>query len=130
MKQKYKLRNGLYYLTLTIFFVACLSLRAVHVPYLSAHITNFALTGLMLCLSLYIDLHRGSLTKRSFVVVISLWVFINMVVELFVRLDTLRLPGVDFTNFNTPDPFDALFGILGAGLYAWVISRYCTVRVQ
>jgi hypothetical protein len=126
MKTKLKLKNIKLYLIFLAVFVISLGLHETKIPLIYDHISNFAITGAILSFSLFYDLHRGTLTKLSFFGALVFWGIVNIIMEFFVRLQTLSLPGVSFINFNTPDPLDALFGLMAILLFYIVVIQYCT----
>lgn len=81
-------------------------------------------------LSAFPDLYRKGLSKISFIGLIGFWAILNIAIELFVSLKTLQLPGVSLVNFNTPDPIDAAFGIAAIALFAGVVLRYGSVKMD
>ena len=125
-----KINNKPLYFSLTVFFVATYLLRGTSFSILSSHITNFSVTGSLLCISLYSDLHKGKLSQRSLYMALIFWTFVNLVMELFVRVGTIHLFFVSFVNFNTPDPVDAIFGIVSIIIYYFVLRRYCSVKTN
>lgn len=125
MKTKLKLKNTRIYPILLVVFVLSFGLHETKLPFIHDHISNFAITGAMLSFSLFYDLYKGTVTKLSFIGALAFWGLINIVIEFFVRLQTLPLPGVSLTDFNTPDPIDALFGIVAVLLFYFVVTRYC-----
>lgn len=130
MKTKLKLNNIKLYLTLLVVFILSFGLHATKLPFVYDHISNFAITGAMLSSSLFYDLYKGGVSKLSLLSAVAFWGLVNIVMEFFVRLQTLPLPGVSFTDFNTPDPLDALFGIIAILLFYFVVIRYCTYQPE
>lgn len=113
-----------------IVFAASYALRFTQIPYVSVHITNFAITGGFLCLSIFPDLLKRKLTKFSLLTALAFWLLVNIVVETAIKLDTLRLLGVDFINFNTPDLLDALYGIIAVAVFGYVTINHCTAKTK
>ena len=129
MHQKYKLKHHVYYFGLFLVFAGSFAVSKTNVPFISQHISNFGITGALLTLSLYPDLLTGKLTRTSLYVAIALWTAINVVIEFFVSLGDVALPGLTLIRFNTPDPLDALFGIASIILFTIIVLHYCSQPV-
>ena len=126
MQQKYKLKNKKIFAVLLAVFVACYFIRQLPIPFVSNHLMNFALSGGILVVSTYPELVGKGMSKLSLLQAAAFWAGVNIVFEFFIAADEIRLPGVDFDNFNTADPVDALFGFVGIGLFLYVTMKYCT----
>jgi hypothetical protein len=124
MQQKYKIKSRHAFVYLLLLFIVCYFIRQLPIPFLSDHIMNFSLSGGILVLSTYPDLIGKGITKISLISIVIFWSLVNIVIEFFVTADEIPLPGVTFTNFNTSDPLDALFGLFGIGLFTFVFFKY------
>jgi hypothetical protein len=107
-------------------FAACYLVRLYElpIPYVTSHISNFAITGGVYMIGAHELLSRKPMSQQKFLLSLLPYAIINIVMELFVRVDTLRIDIVSFTNFNTPDPIDAVFGLAALALIWWVMMRY------
>lgn len=123
MKTIYKLRRRILVLLL-VFYIFVYLLRLSDIPYISDHATNFALCGGILVLSTYSELVGKGLRQLSLILATGLWALVNVVVEFYVDVDVIKLPGIEFVNFNTPDPADALFGLLGILLFSTILLKF------
>jgi hypothetical protein len=126
----YILKNKKLYWLLFAFFIATFIVRATNVMprgFFYQHISNFSITGV-----LFLDLTRKLLLKKGFsrkqLLIRALpFALLNVIIELFIRVDTLRLPGgVNFVEFNTPDPIDMVFGILAVLLVLALMFQFST----
>jgi hypothetical protein len=126
--ERIDIKNNKIQLGLLVFFLATALLKILTVPFLSQHISNFYITGILLLLSLHCNLKR-LISKFYFYTVLWLWVFINLLGEWLVGVDRLTLPGINFINFNTPDMVDAVFGILAVIIYGFITLKYSTKSV-
>jgi hypothetical protein len=129
LDEKYKIKSKAALGCLLSLFIICYFIRQLPIPFLSEHIMNFALSGGILVLSTYPDLIGKGITRVSLLSVVIFWSLVNIVIEFFVTVDEVPLPGLTFTNFNTPDPLDALFGLLGIGLFTFVFFRYAAAKI-
>lgn len=115
----------LFYLLLGL-FTALFLLRAnaLLLPgILAAHISNFAITGGIYLLSDYPQLLKKGFTRKSLLLAMLPFALVNVVMELFVRVDTIRLGTMHIDNFNTPDPVDMVFGFA-----ALLVIYICCMR--
>ncbi len=97
-----------------------------HANFISLHISNFAITGLIMSLEMFKSVRKGEylVTQLRSLVVIS--IVLNIVVEL-ISIDDIQLPlGVTWVDFNTADPIDAVFGIVAAILF-FAVMKFCTI---
>jgi hypothetical protein len=124
VKEKYKLKDKRIYAGLLIFFALCYAARQLAIPFISDHITNFALSGGILVVTTYTDVAWKGISKASMLSAALFWASVNIVVEQFIRADEIQLLGVTFSNFNTPDSVDAIFGLLGIGLFLSVAFKF------
>lgn len=94
--------------------------------FISLHISNFAITGLIMSLEMFKAVRKGeySVSRLRSLVVIS--VVLNIIVEL-ISIKDIQLPlGVTWVDFNTADPIDAVFGIVAALLF-FAVLKFCTI---
>lgn len=96
-----------------------------HTNFMSLHISNFAITGIIISLEMFRSVKQGEYSKVRLRNLLLTVVVINIVVELINLKDVQLLFGVTLANFNTADPVDAVFGVLAAGLFL-VVVQYCT----
>lgn len=109
---------------LLVFYVACYFIRQFPIPFVSNHIMNFALSGGILVVTIFPDIAGKGISKLSLLLAATFWAMVNIIFELFIEVDVVKLPGVDFVNFNTPDPIDAVYGLLGIGVFLFTALRY------
>lgn len=120
MLEKFKrLRPSRPYILLLITFGALYAWRMSGIYWIapiSGHLSNFALTGILLLL-LIGPLHFERKEARSRVLALSIFfILANIIVE-SLNIGSLFTP----TAFNTADLLDAMFGIIAAAL---VVSVY------
>lgn len=121
------LKNKVVYFGLLALFGATIVMRStMDAPtgFFYEHISNFAITGGLFLLAITYMLLKQGFTRKKLLTEAAPYVLLNIILELFVRVDTLHLPGVDFVNFNTPDPVDMVFGLVAVGLVVGVVLRF------
>lgn len=97
--------------------------------FISLHISNFAITGLIISAEMLKNVRKGKYTTSN----LNSWILISLVLNIIVESVTIKdinLPfGVTWVNFNTADPIDALFGIVAALLF-YAVIKLCTYSEQ
>jgi hypothetical protein len=115
--------NKIYYTLLeltillgSVYVVSVGNLRIIHLlqmPWLTDHISN--LLGTMLLMLLISG--KGSFKRKATVrpyVAACIMVSVNLALELAKSIDVLSLPfGIQWEHFNTADPIDAAYGVMG-----------------
>lgn len=121
-----KLKNKFVYYYLLSIFVFSYILKVLEFPLPSIvynHISNFAILGGLFLIVNYDLLIKKQYTKKSLMRAMLPFALFNIILELFVRVDTIKVGFVEFVNFNTPDPIDAGFGILALVLIYFVVIK-------
>jgi len=96
-----------------------------HTNFISQHISNFAITGLIVSLEMFRNVKRGEYSLPNFRALIVISIVLNIIVE-SISIENISLPlGVTWINFNTADPLDAVSGILAVLLFVLTI-RLCS----
>ncbi len=96
-----------------------------HTDFISLHISNFAITGLIMSVELFKSVKRGEYSISDFRALVLISITLNILVE-SVNIGNIKLPlNVTFVDFNTADPIDALFGVLAVLLFVLVIA-FCS----
>lgn len=89
------------------------------------HISNATFTCLIVLVVFEKRLRKSGFSVQMLWVIFGVFALINLLVEL-VTIDTIPLPSpgfeMTFANFNTADPFDAIWGI--AGLSLLIVAIY------
>lgn len=122
--QMLRQKNRKAYLILLTLFITCFLLRVNEIPLpgiLMSHISNFAITGGLFMLSSDSLLLNKPFSRKRLLLELLPFAILNIVIELFVRVDTIRIGIVEFVNFNTPDVIDMVFGLLSLVLVYFVI---------
>ncbi len=92
-----------------------------HTNVICLHISNFAITGLIISLEMFKSVRNGEYSAKRFRSLIVTAIALNILVEI-VSIKDIQLPlGVTWVNFNTADPVDAVFGIVAALLFFFVM---------
>lgn len=96
-----------------------------HTNFISLHVSNFAITGLVMSVDMFKSVRKGEFSAKGFHSLTVISIALNILVEL-VSIKDIQLPfGVTWINFNTADPIDALFGIVAALLFL-IVMRFNT----
>jgi hypothetical protein len=115
--------NKIYYALLeltillgSVYLVSIGDLRIIHLlqmPWLTDHISNLLGTMFLMLLISGKDSFKGTATVRPYVAA-CIMVSVNLALEFSQSIDVLNLPfGIKWGHFNTADPIDAVYGILG-----------------
>ena len=92
-----------------------------HTNFISQHISNFAITGLIISIEMFQSIRNHEYSDNSFRALMVISIVLNILVE-SISLDEIKLPlGVRWVEFNVADPLDAVFGIVAVLLFMIVI---------
>ncbi len=122
-----KLKNKFVYYYLLSGFVICYILKVLDFPLptiIYNHISNFAILGGLFLLVNYDLFFKKQYTKKKLALTMLPFALFNVFLEIFVRVDVIRVSFVEFVNFNTPDTVDAVFGILALILIYFVVINH------
>jgi hypothetical protein len=123
----YRFKNKKLYFTLLLIFFCCYLVRRQGLPapaFISDHITNFAITGMLFLIASDTIIFGKPFSKRRLALELLPFGILNVILELFIRADTIKIGMVSFVNFNTPDPFDLAFGMIAVVVLYLVILKY------
>lgn len=127
-------RNKMYYTLLasSVFFgfIYLISLNGhrlidyLHMPWITNHISNLLGTMFLMVLISGKAAFKGRSIIRPYIAAAALTTM-NLILELSKPIDTLTLPLIgQWEHFNTSDPLDALFGILG------ILIVFAIIRIK
>jgi hypothetical protein len=95
-----------------------------------SHLSNFALTGMLLSTSLlYFRKYNPRKARNEYLQALGVCVLLNLVLEFGKSIGNIKLPfGGTFESFNIADPIDGLFG-LAAIVAVALVKKYWINKV-
>lgn len=96
------------------------------INFISSHIGNFVITGLVILLVLGPSIYSSRNHISKFIFVCFLMVFVNIVMELFINYGDVTIPFVMVTisQINVADKLDIPFGLLSIAFLAGDYYRF------
>lgn len=124
----YLLKNKVVFFALFALFALSFLTRNMETApdIVSLHASNFSITGILFMATvavpvLVLGFKRNNLLKYALPLLLA-----NVVMELFINVDTIHLLGIDITNFNTPDSIDMVFGLAALAVAIPIINIFST----
>lgn len=97
-----------------------------HTGYISLHISNFAITGLIMSVEMFKSVRKGEYLGSGLRSLVIISIAVNIIVE-SLSINDIKLPfNMTWVDFNTADPIDAIFGITAALLF-FAVMRFSTI---
>lgn len=115
---KYFNNNKAYFASLEIILIICLIyfldiISLLNIDFIQQHISNFTGSALLMLIIIGPKHFKKSILNKRVILAAIFVIVLNILLEFSAPIDTLNFKYLYWENFNTPDPLDALGGVLG-----------------